>query len=167
MDGIAEEESTIHGSEGTKSLKASSLMTAQGVKCSSNDGEEKNGDYVRKVASAENLGAATSESMLSLVDQSSDGILRGSKTQDPRLKRSSTKLNSEEPRTEPENCIIDMFEMKKLALENYIHENLRLADFKWSLFCAACHSYRYDSVLRPFPSMFLKNDAKDIDNLVK
>uniref|UniRef100_A0A1B6C5N1 Poly [ADP-ribose] polymerase n=1 Tax=Clastoptera arizonana TaxID=38151 RepID=A0A1B6C5N1_9HEMI len=52
----------------------------------------------------------------------------------------------------------------KLALVlEYLEKDLIAADLKWSLFIAACHSYRYDSCLKPFPSMYLKDDVKDID----
>uniref|UniRef100_A0A1B6CHE8 Poly [ADP-ribose] polymerase n=1 Tax=Clastoptera arizonana TaxID=38151 RepID=A0A1B6CHE8_9HEMI len=52
----------------------------------------------------------------------------------------------------------------KLALVlEYLKRDLIAADFKWSLFISATHSFRYDSCLRPFPSMYLKDDVKDID----
>ncbi|KAK8758344.1 hypothetical protein V5799_004037 [Amblyomma americanum] len=48
-----------------------------------------------------------------------------------------------------------------------IAEDVQAADFQWSLFVAALRSYRYDTVLRPFPSSFadLATDTKHIDEL--
>ncbi|KAJ9586546.1 hypothetical protein L9F63_028412, partial [Diploptera punctata] len=43
--------------------------------------------------------------------------------------------------------------------------DLQAADVKWSLFVAACQSYRYDSCLKPFPPQFILNGVKDIDSL--
>lgn len=55
---------------------------------------------------------------------------------------------------------------KVLALKYFLEKDLRAADLKWSLFVAACHTYRTDTCLRPFPPMYIKNDTKDIDSLV-
>lgn len=54
---------------------------------------------------------------------------------------------------------------KIVALRNLLERDPRAADIKWSLFIAACQSYRYDSCLKPFPPQFVKNDNKDIDSL--
>uniref|UniRef100_V5HDU1 Poly [ADP-ribose] polymerase n=1 Tax=Ixodes ricinus TaxID=34613 RepID=V5HDU1_IXORI len=46
-------------------------------------------------------------------------------------------------------------------------EDLPAADLQWSLFVAALRSYRYDTVLRPFPADFVDRscDTKHIDEL--
>ncbi|XP_067013516.1 protein mono-ADP-ribosyltransferase PARP16 [Anabrus simplex] len=54
---------------------------------------------------------------------------------------------------------------KVVALRSLLERDPRAADIKWSLFIAACQSYRYDSCLKPFPPQYLKNDNKDIDSL--
>ncbi|XP_058806367.1 protein mono-ADP-ribosyltransferase PARP16 isoform X2 [Phymastichus coffea] len=56
-------------------------------------------------------------------------------------------------------------EKKVLALKYVLEKDLKAADLKWSLFVAACHTYRTDTCLRPFPPMYMKNDTKDIDSL--
>ena len=53
---------------------------------------------------------------------------------------------------------------KVTDLAEYIKEKIWLdpkaADLQWSLFVAALNSYRYDSVLRPFPPMFHQEDGE-------
>lgn len=46
-------------------------------------------------------------------------------------------------------------------------DDLQAADFQWSLFVAALRSYRYDTVLRPFPTAFAdrNTDTKHVDEL--
>jgi hypothetical protein len=56
---------------------------------------------------------------------------------------------------------------KTITLRNMLEENRRGADLKWSLFVAACKSYRYDSCLKPFPPQFIINGLKDIEYLVR
>lgn len=57
---------------------------------------------------------------------------------------------------------------KKLsALKHLLEKDLKAADLKWSLFIAACNTYRYDTCLKPFPAMYIKNECKDIEALVK
>lgn len=56
-------------------------------------------------------------------------------------------------------------------LAEYIKEKIwqdpLAADLQWSLFLAALKSYRFDSVLRPFPPMFVgEDDEKDLKALV-
>ncbi|XP_033329435.2 protein mono-ADP-ribosyltransferase PARP16 [Megalopta genalis] len=46
-----------------------------------------------------------------------------------------------------------------------LEKDLKAADFKWSLFVAACNTYRYDTCLKPFPPMYIKNECKDIEAL--
>lgn len=48
-----------------------------------------------------------------------------------------------------------------------VARDLTAADLKWSLFVAACQSYKQDSCLRPFPPMFLKDGSKDFIALVR
>ena len=55
---------------------------------------------------------------------------------------------------------------KILSLKHLLEKDPKAADLKWSLFIAACHTYRYDSCLKPFPPMYIKNECKDIDALV-
>ena len=55
---------------------------------------------------------------------------------------------------------------KCVVLRNILENDLKAADLKWSLFIAACQSYRYDSCLKPFPSQFSSNGIKDRECLV-
>ena len=55
---------------------------------------------------------------------------------------------------------------KVVALRHLLEKDPKAADLKWSLFIAACHTYRYDTCLKPFPPMYIKNECKDIDALV-
>lgn len=57
-------------------------------------------------------------------------------------------------------------ERKILALRHILEKDLKAADLKWSLFVAAVHTYRYDTCLRPFPPLYIKNETKDIESLV-
>ncbi|XP_078040203.1 protein mono-ADP-ribosyltransferase PARP16-like isoform X2 [Augochlora pura] len=54
---------------------------------------------------------------------------------------------------------------KVSALKFLLENDLKGADLKWSLFVAACNTYRYDTCLKPFPPMYIKNKCKDIDAL--
>lgn len=56
---------------------------------------------------------------------------------------------------------------KILSLKHLLEKDLKAADLKWSLFVAACNTYRYDSCLKPFPPMYIKNEYKDIEALVE
>jgi poly[ADP-ribose] polymerase 16 len=50
---------------------------------------------------------------------------------------------------------------------NKIEEDMLAAEIKISLFVCALESYRYDSVLRPFPPTGLREDVtKDVQKLV-
>lgn len=65
--------------------------------------------------------------------------------------------------------ILDGFQATELA--DYIKEKIWqdpiAADLQWSLFLAALKNYKYDSLLRPFPPMFInENDDKDLNALV-
>ncbi|XP_037556279.1 protein mono-ADP-ribosyltransferase PARP16 [Dermacentor silvarum] len=55
----------------------------------------------------------------------------------------------------------------RLRVSKIIAEDVEAADLQWSLFVAALRSYRYDTVLRPFPTSFADQatDTKRIDEL--
>lgn len=55
----------------------------------------------------------------------------------------------------------------RLSVLKIIAEDVQAADLQWSLFVAALRSYRYDTVLRPFPTSFAdqETDTKRIDDL--
>lgn len=55
---------------------------------------------------------------------------------------------------------------KVITLRNLLQADPQAADVKFSLFVAACQSYRYDSCLKPFPPQFIRDGVKDIDALV-
>lgn len=63
------------------------------------------------------------------------------------------------------NSRISTRENKLITLRTLLEDDLPSADLKWSLFVAACQSYRYDSCLKPFPPYFINGDTKDIDGL--
>jgi len=52
------------------------------------------------------------------------------------------------------------------ALDEILKTDLYAADFKWSLFITAAHSYRFDTCLHPFPPQYYKDGFKDISGLV-
>ncbi|KDR13804.1 hypothetical protein L798_12102, partial [Zootermopsis nevadensis] len=54
---------------------------------------------------------------------------------------------------------------KVITLRNLLQADPQAADVKFSLFVAACQSYRYDSCLKPFPPQFIRDGVKDIDAL--
>lgn len=56
---------------------------------------------------------------------------------------------------------------KSVVLRNILENDPKAADLKWSLFVAACQSYRYDSCLKPFPSQFGNNGIKDRECLLE
>lgn len=56
---------------------------------------------------------------------------------------------------------------KRRALCAYIRSDMTAADLRWSLFVAAAQNYKFDSVLRPFPPQFQRDDVKDIERLVR
>ncbi|KAL6440926.1 hypothetical protein ACFW04_003373 [Cataglyphis niger] len=56
-------------------------------------------------------------------------------------------------------------EKKILSLKHLLEKDPKAADLKWSLFVAASNTYRYDSCLKPFPPMYIKNECKDIEAL--
>ncbi|XP_011298347.1 mono [ADP-ribose] polymerase PARP16 [Fopius arisanus] len=62
---------------------------------------------------------------------------------------------------------LDEFEKKVLALKSVLNRDSHAADLKWSLFVAACNTYRHDSCLKPFPSSYIQGEFKDIEKLRK
>lgn len=52
------------------------------------------------------------------------------------------------------------------ALRKRLSEHFLATDLRWSLFVAALYSYRFDTVLKPFPPQYLKDGEKDMKNLV-
>lgn len=70
-------------------------------------------------------------------------------------------------RIDQTNGITDENAEKKIAsLKHLLEKDSRAADLKWSFFVAASNTYRFDSCLKPFPSMYIKNECKDIEALV-
>lgn len=65
-----------------------------------------------------------------------------------------------------ECCELNDSDNKVVSLKNLINQDPQAADFKWSLFVAACHTYRHNTCLKPFPPMYIKNECKDIEGLV-
>ncbi|XP_023939523.1 protein mono-ADP-ribosyltransferase PARP16 [Bicyclus anynana] len=61
---------------------------------------------------------------------------------------------------------LDSLEKKAVHLRLTLEKDFKAADFKWSLFVAAAFSFRYESCLKPFPPVFLKNGIKDMDELL-
>lgn len=57
-------------------------------------------------------------------------------------------------------------EKKVLSLKHLLERDPKAADLKWSFFVAASNTYRFDSCLKPFPPMYIKNECKDIEALV-
>lgn len=47
-----------------------------------------------------------------------------------------------------------------------LEKDFKAADLRWSLFVAAALCFRYDVCLKPYPPGFLKNNIKDMDELV-
>lgn len=54
---------------------------------------------------------------------------------------------------------------KRQALSKCIRSDIHAADVRWSLFVAAAQSYKYDTILRPFPPQFICDGVKEIDRL--
>lgn len=52
-------------------------------------------------------------------------------------------------------------------IRSCLHLDPVAADLRCSLFVAAVQSYKRDSVLRPFPSRYMRGDIKDFDELVR
>lgn len=56
-----------------------------------------------------------------------------------------------------------MEKVKKLT--EILENDLIASDFKWTLFVTAANSYKYDSLLKPIPSMYINNQTLDIFKL--
>lgn len=52
-------------------------------------------------------------------------------------------------------------------LRSILERDPSAADLKWSLFVAACNTYRHHTCLMPFPPMYTEREDKDIEALVK
>lgn len=76
------------------------------------------------------------------------------------------KMNAEIDSSSVERVDVKEAEKKISSLKNLLKRDPQAADFKWSLFIAACHTYRHDSCLKPFPPMYTKNETRDIEALV-
>ncbi|KAK0094597.1 hypothetical protein PV326_010490 [Microctonus aethiopoides] len=75
------------------------------------------------------------------------------------------KMNAEIDSPSAERVDVKEAEKKISSLKNLLKRDPQAADFKWSLFIAACHTYRHDSCLKPFPPMYTKNETRDIEAL--
>lgn len=56
-------------------------------------------------------------------------------------------------------------EDKVTSLIKALENDLDACDFKWTLFVAAANNYKYDSLLKPFPSAYVENKALNIGHL--
>ncbi|KAG8259059.1 G2/mitotic-specific cyclin-B2 [Homalodisca vitripennis] len=65
------------------------------------------------------------------------------------------------------SCVPGMERCMEKEVLSAIQRDLTAADIRWSLFVAACQSYKQDSCLRPFPPMFLVDGTKDFSALME
>ncbi|XP_043280335.1 protein mono-ADP-ribosyltransferase PARP16 [Venturia canescens] len=56
-------------------------------------------------------------------------------------------------------------ERKVHDLRSVLERDPAAADLKWSLFVAACNTYRHNTCLMPFPPMYTEREGKDIEAL--
>lgn len=63
------------------------------------------------------------------------------------------------------NMIILMEKINKLI--EILKDDIHGCDLKWTIFVAAAHSYKYDSLLKPFPSAYVDNKSLNINQLRK
>lgn len=56
---------------------------------------------------------------------------------------------------------------KVTLLIKALEDDLNACDFKWTLFVAAAHSYRHESVLKPIPVAYIVNKTYDLERLHK
>ncbi|GBP45719.1 Mono polymerase PARP16 [Eumeta japonica] len=61
---------------------------------------------------------------------------------------------------------LESLEKKAIHLRLVLEKDFKAADLKWSLFVAAAFSFRYETCLKPFPPVFIRNDVKDMDALL-
>ncbi|XP_033210737.1 uncharacterized protein LOC117168907 [Belonocnema kinseyi] len=85
------------------------------------------------------------------------------------LPKKTVKIDADKKQAEPIDTSVLHDDVKKkiLSLKRLLEKDPKAADLKWSLFIAACQTYRYDSCVKPFPPMYIKNETKDIDALRK
>ena len=70
------------------------------------------------------------------------------------------------PRSVPNLNPHQLRKIKILAIRQLLYRDPKALDIKWSLFITALQSYKYDSLLKPFPPEFIINGTKDITYLV-
>lgn len=56
---------------------------------------------------------------------------------------------------------------KIVSLIKRLEIDLNACDFKWTLFVAAANSYKYDSLIKPFPNAFVVDKILNINHLRK
>ncbi|XP_055317706.1 protein mono-ADP-ribosyltransferase PARP16 [Sitodiplosis mosellana] len=71
-------------------------------------------------------------------------------------------MNSSEQSNETKRSM-DLVKAKSLL--QILESDLDACDFKWTLFVAAANNYKYDSLLKPFPSAFIANKVLCIERL--
>lgn len=54
---------------------------------------------------------------------------------------------------------------KIVSLIKKIENDINACDFKWTLFVTAANSYKYDSLLKPFPNAYAVNKILNINRL--
>lgn len=54
---------------------------------------------------------------------------------------------------------------KIVSLIKKIENDINACDFKWTLFVTAANSYKYDSLLKPFPTAYVANKLLNITQL--
>lgn len=54
---------------------------------------------------------------------------------------------------------------KIVSLITRIENDINACDFKWTLFVTAANSYKYDSLLKPFPNAYVANKLLNINHL--
>lgn len=54
---------------------------------------------------------------------------------------------------------------KAKSLVEILESDLDACDFKWTLFVSAANNYKYDSLLKPFPTAYVANKILYIDRL--
>lgn len=59
---------------------------------------------------------------------------------------------------------IDLVDKINILIKT-LESDLDACDFKWNLFVAAANNYKFDSLLKPFPSVYVVNRALDIERL--
>lgn len=80
---------------------------------------------------------------------------------DDKISRAKTSLDA----SQINHSITEDVDKKITSLKLLLEKDPKAADLKWSLFVAASNTYRYDSCLKPFPPMYIKNECKDIEAL--